>query len=141
MYTVVIYLTAYKPYVVEGKLCEALLNAQVLEDDGPYITIVSIIFNMKFGFFIKKKSHTYTNACFNRVVFGLFSVRTSNIMLQLLPDVVTFDDGISFLNFSIHVKNAKNIKICIFSENPFWDDLFLFWKYVFGYSPFQTILA
>ena len=35
-------------YFAERKLCEALLKAQVLENDGPYITIVSIIFYMKF---------------------------------------------------------------------------------------------
>ena len=56
---------AYKRKVAEGKLYEALLKAQVLENEGPYITIVSIIFNIKFRF-CKTKSHTHTNACFNR---------------------------------------------------------------------------
>ena len=39
-----------------------------------------------------KQNHTHTNACFDRSAFGIFDVRTSNIVLQLRPDVVTFYD-------------------------------------------------
>ena len=34
---------------------------------------------------------THTNAFFDRSAFGIFDVRTSNIVLQLRPDVVTFN--------------------------------------------------
>ena len=63
--------------------CEALLKAQVLENDGPYITIVSIIFDMKFRFY-KIKSHTHTNACLNRAVFLAFSTSERQILCDLL---------------------------------------------------------
>ena len=53
-------------------MCEALLKAQVLENDGPKITIVSVIFNLKFRFYIIKNP-IHTNACFNRAV--LFDVK------------------------------------------------------------------
>ena len=38
-----------------------------------------------------KQNPPHTNACFGRSEFGIFDVRTSNIVLQLRPDVVTFN--------------------------------------------------
>ena len=55
------------------------------------LTIFSIIFILMFRF-IKTKSPTNTTACFDRSAFGIFDVRTSNIVLQLRPDVVTFNE-------------------------------------------------
>ena len=37
-------------------------------------------------------THTHTNACFDRSAFGIFDVITSNIVLRLRPDVVTFNE-------------------------------------------------
>ena len=48
---------------------------------------------MKFRFY-KTKSHTHTNACFNRAVFGVFDVRTSNIVNTITARRRNVDEGI-----------------------------------------------
>ena len=70
-------------------LFEALLKAQVLENDVPYITVVSIIYNLKFRFYKKKIPYTQTSVLIEQC--SAFS--TSE--LQLRPDVVTSDGSIS----------------------------------------------